>query len=149
MPRGENNPIVIQFADMAEFVDELRAMSVDVVRVWPGTFAIGSEPCSRYKVVNVQAHDGRQIITLACVVGVYQEIYGRPFGPTAERQQQIIADSMETAVQRVQAHLVDVLPGIAVRTGQIHTGLKAQEVQRGYWDGFDGIYLALKEGQTA
>ena len=148
MSRGESNPIVIQFADMAEFVDELRAIQAEVVRVWPGTFAVGREPCARYKVVNAQAHDGRQVATLACVVGVYQEIYGRPFGPTAERQKDILAERMETAVTRVQDHLRQALPGIAIRSGQIHTGLHSQDIQRGYWDGLDDIYRALKEGEA-
>jgi len=139
---------VIQFADMAEFIDELRAMQAAVVRVWPGTFALGGQPATRYKVVNAQAHDGRQIATFACVVGVYQEIYGRPFGPTAERYKAILSDQMETAVQRVQDHLRQALPDITIRSGQIHTGLKAAEIQRGYWDGLDDIYQALKEAQA-
>ena len=88
-------------------------------------------------------------VSLFLIVGSYHVIYGKPFGPQAERQAQIIEKLQEDACDRVKAYLGEHLPGIRLHKGQIYTGLTANDLQRAGWDGFDDIYQAQKPAEEA
>jgi hypothetical protein len=150
MNRGENKPIVIQFSSLEDFIKEMQAEDVPVVRIWPAQFGRGSAnyPILMTKAVNVQAVSNGSILSLVLVVGTYDELYGRPFGPNNEHRQAVIAERMETAVDEVKAHIHELLPDVNIRPGQIHTGLETNHIQRAYWDAFEDTYKALKEASS-
>lgn len=151
MNRGESKPIVIQFSSLEDFIQEMQAEDVPVVRVWPAQFGRGTSnhPILMTKAVNIQAMSNGSVLSLVLVVGTYDELYGRPFGPNNERRQAIIAGRMETAVDEVKATIHEMLPDVAIRPGQIHTGVETNHIQRAYWDNFEDTYKALKEASEA
>lgn len=142
---------VVQFSGLDQMLQEVRKEGIDAVRVWPGTFTVGS-PARRYEVVNVQAIGlaqgarwGGQILSTVLVIGAYEELYGRPFGPSSEARSRAINEHVKEAVKRVRDHVTKAMPAVSVRSGHIHTGLSGRELQVTSWSGFKDIYDKIKE----
>lgn len=145
---------IVQFSDMEGFIGELQNQPVDhTVRVWPSNWRSGHDHVQTvWNAITCQAtavtSNGlpRSILTISLIVGTYQEIYGRPFGPVQERRKEIITDVLQPAQVMIEDFFLNKLPAVfRVAGGQIFTGLSGSQVQPAYWPDFDHIYAQLKE----
>lgn len=152
---------VIQFSDVDDFIWETKNRPCDgTCRVWPGewnwTTSDKSPVAWMYKGVVAQAlvldPAGRvaiSVVMLSVVIGCYQMIYGRPFGPEAERRQAIIQEYMQDAKKRLVDYFGDRLnANWRIAPGSIVTGLTGQEITNAYWDSYEDIYAKLRKEAT-
>lgn len=149
MKNVSGNPFIIQFSDLDDFITEVTLTGIDVARVWLGQYSTGGSPGVRYHTVMVQAIDPAQhaILMTSLVIGSYQTLYGKPFGPTEEDCAFIVKNANEGALADVQSYLVSKLPDIVLRSGNIFTGLDGLTIGKAYWSGFNAIYDALKKAR--
>lgn len=148
---GENTPtpLVIQFTSLADFVEEIHASDIDIIRVWSGVSDTGrgGQPGYAAHYLNVQAIDPKlaAILSAALFVGSYDTIYDRPFGPTAERRKEIIYRELPDAKELLIGYLEDELPGVSIRPGAIYTGLGGPKIQPAHWETLAAIHDRLAE----
>lgn len=142
-------PLVIQFSNLADFVEEIHAGGIDVVRVWSGVSdtGAGGQPGSAFHYLNVQAIDPKTgaILSAALFVGHFATIFGKPFGPTAERRREIIVREEPDAKELLIGYLEDELPGVSIRPGAIYTGLGATRIQPAHWTTLEALHDLLAE----
>lgn len=146
-------PFIIQFNSLDDFIADFELTNESIVRVWPGEYGSGSNPGVRYHAIMVQAADTARhtILQTSLIIGSYQTMYHKPFGPTEEAVHDLIKAQQKAALSKVKGYLEQNLPdSVKIRpAGHIFTGLEGPGVSRAYWDGFDSIYDELKQLRKA
>jgi hypothetical protein len=144
---------IIQFTNMADFIGETQNRPCsETCYIWPAHWTSGHDHVQtawhgvtcQFITQNRNAQS-ESIVTMSLVIGTYQIVYGKPFGPDAERRLEIIQKHAEDARIQVENHLLDNLYAAwRLSHGSIFTGLGGNQIQPAYWYGFDHIYEELR-----
>lgn len=126
---------------MDAFKIELEHNSADnIIRVWPSSWATGHPVRKFWRGITCQAILKNAIAHVNIIIGAYPEMYGRPFGPDADRRKEVIDSHEQSAQVLVEEYLTKRLPGFRIADGEIWTGISGEGLHPVYWQNFKHIY---------
>lgn len=138
---------IVQFSELDELIDEVLEMDAPygelfplppVFRVIGGEIAVqtGAHNTATMSVaVHVRAVDHARSTILSCmvVIGHYQKVMGRPFGPDQEKRADELWAKVAPTAKAIRDHIQDRVELANIGKGVLHLGLENSQIQPGTW----------------